>query len=288
MNLYHYTSQTGLLGILRSGGVWATDARFLNDSTEVVHTLGEAKSLVGQIFMDDDYRGAFGFALRDALEKHNDQAVFVTSFSEKPDLLSQWRGYCPGGAGVCVGFAKNEIEEFCDQHGYRFAKCIYEHQTLRDLIGEIVAECEIKLPPPTISRREFDALSSEKAAEFAIESYARLRGGHANVERALLEACDAIAALAPLFKNDGFREEAEWRIVATEPTETTLHFRPGPSYLCPYIEASILEKKSTLQRVIIGPNPNQYRAHASIQMMLSYAGYDEVIVSRSSIPFNNW
>jgi hypothetical protein len=33
--LYQYTDATGLMGILQSGAVWATDARFLNDAAEL-------------------------------------------------------------------------------------------------------------------------------------------------------------------------------------------------------------------------------------------------------------
>jgi hypothetical protein len=117
MNLYHYTSQAGLLGILKSRGVWATDTRFLNDATEIVHTLSVARGMANKMFMDDEYRAAFGSLLGKALYEIENRAVFVTSLSEKPDLLSQWRGYCPGGAGVCVGFDKDGIEEFCQRQG---------------------------------------------------------------------------------------------------------------------------------------------------------------------------
>ena len=32
--LYHYTDLSGFMGIVRSGQIWATDTRFLNDVTE--------------------------------------------------------------------------------------------------------------------------------------------------------------------------------------------------------------------------------------------------------------
>jgi len=38
--------------------------------------------------------------------KHNVDGfkVFVSFFSESADKLSQWRGYCPSGSGICIGF----------------------------------------------------------------------------------------------------------------------------------------------------------------------------------------
>lgn len=290
MNLYHYTSHAGLLGVVSSRSVWATDSRFLNDSTEIVHTLLLAKRIAGHIYMDDDYLAPLAYALRHALGTMENQAVFVTSFSEKPDLLSQWRGYCPGGAGVCIGFDKNEIEQHCSQLGYRLEKCVYEHDALLGRIEEIVHDCFAKLPQPRISRQQYDNLDSREQVEYAINYQSRL--GHipdeSAIDEILADACRKIAMLAPLFKHEGFHEEAEWRIVATEPIGVTLHFRPGPSYLCPYVEVPILKNKSTLRAIILGPNPNHQRAQTSVQMMLSFEEFDDVKVSASSIPFNNW
>ena len=36
--LYHYTTFTGLLGIVRSRSLWASDVRYMNDSAELRHT----------------------------------------------------------------------------------------------------------------------------------------------------------------------------------------------------------------------------------------------------------
>src|SRR4051794_26348792 len=35
--IYHYTPPAGLHGILTGKSIWASDARFLNDTTELVH-----------------------------------------------------------------------------------------------------------------------------------------------------------------------------------------------------------------------------------------------------------
>ena len=35
--LFHYTTATGLLGILGSSTLWASDVRFLNDSQEAIY-----------------------------------------------------------------------------------------------------------------------------------------------------------------------------------------------------------------------------------------------------------
>jgi hypothetical protein len=46
------------------------------------------------------------------LEQVSNIHIFVTSFSEVDDLLSQWRSYCPNGAGYSISFlAKDLIEQ---------------------------------------------------------------------------------------------------------------------------------------------------------------------------------
>src|SRR6266404_158808 len=39
-NLYHYTTQAGLLGIAKDKAIWMTDIRHLNDSTEFEYAMG--------------------------------------------------------------------------------------------------------------------------------------------------------------------------------------------------------------------------------------------------------
>ena len=90
--LYHYTNQHGLLGIFSSKTVWSTNAHFLNDPTEFVHALSFAKS-IANYFFDNDYFEQFGAMLHRHVGKLRREGLYVSSFSEKPDLLSQWRGY---------------------------------------------------------------------------------------------------------------------------------------------------------------------------------------------------
>ncbi len=101
--------------------------------------------------------------------------------------------------------------------------------------------------------------------------------------------CTQISELAPLFKNEGFYEESEWRIIARGPREPVC-FRPSSSYLAPYIELEVLSDTtaSALREVIVGPNPNQHRCESSIKMLLDSCGLGSVQVMTSSLPFNSW
>src|SRR5438045_2830962 len=100
--LYHYTSQEGLLGIIQSSGLFLSDARFVNDASEI--------SYGRDVFVDRlrryiggsaDTRGKtvwkhFTEASRARLEKQWEWSFdhfYVASFCTEGNLLSQWRAY---------------------------------------------------------------------------------------------------------------------------------------------------------------------------------------------------
>ncbi|ARO88754.1 DUF2971 domain-containing protein [Nitrosospira lacus] len=289
--LYHYTSQTGIIGIIQSRSIWATHAMALNDSSEFFHSLSFAREVANGIFEDDGYLSAFGWAVHHSLESVSADDLYLTSFSEKPDLLSQWRGYCPAGAGLCLGFDSNDLETFCERQGYKLEKCIYEHQDQIKQIHDLVERCLNRFPKPPLSRDEYKALTSKEQVNFELDYRLRTSQGPDKLEAdaAVTWLCAEIAKLAPQFKNEGFHEEAEWRIIAKEPKEQ-VKFRASSSYLAPYVGLEILisAANTTLREVIIGPNPNQARCEASVKALLTTTGLDDVELRRSSLPYNNW
>ena len=111
--LYHYTDARGLLGILTSGHLWATEARYLNDASELDYTF--------QLF-DEFVTGAIASSpsvLVEMLQQastvgreawRDDVLCFVACFCEDKDLLSQWRAYAHGVGGYAIGFKRREID----------------------------------------------------------------------------------------------------------------------------------------------------------------------------------
>jgi hypothetical protein len=289
--LFHYTSLGGILGVLRSRSLWATHAYYLNDASEFFHGLDFAKQVAGGILMEDDYLEAFGWAIRHGLESVTADDLYVASFSEKADLLSQWRGYCPPGAGLCLGFEFDCLEEFCQSRGYRLEQCIYEHDQQIQQVESLVTQCFERFPKPAFARSDYEKLNSKGQVNANIDyRLCTLEGpDKPQADAAVDWLCAEISKLAPLFKNEGFHEESEWRIVAKEPREL-VQFRASSSYLAPYIELEMLSgvAVSALREVIVGPNPNQHRCESSIKMLLVSFGLVNVKVKVSPLPFNSW
>jgi hypothetical protein len=108
--LYQYTSLEALVSIVQSKRVWASNIRFLNDHSEslwlrqhVVSILKRKGSSTGQ-----EERMNEIIAMIEAWPPFS---LFVASFTEKPDDLSQWRAYCPPGLGVSIGFSAKCLSE---------------------------------------------------------------------------------------------------------------------------------------------------------------------------------
>jgi hypothetical protein len=104
--LWHYTTGTALIEIIKSGALWFTQISCLNDSAELRHAI----QLLRRVFRER----------RDASAPTREEAVlyeriesgllvdsaptsewFVFSLTEKPNDLSQWRAYGGSEGGYC-------------------------------------------------------------------------------------------------------------------------------------------------------------------------------------------
>lgn len=94
LRFYHYTSIDSFNSIFRSGKVWASDCRYLNDS----HELAKAQEL----FLSK-FEGKTREALSLAFHWHSfSRCHCVFSLSRSPEVLSQWRAYADDGKGVAI------------------------------------------------------------------------------------------------------------------------------------------------------------------------------------------
>jgi len=104
--LFHYTTASGLLGILNHAKIWATDLRFLNDSEELVYSqdvVAEAiRVMENPIDRPDHWAHQLGEAAVETFTRYQgyvldelqsgEFGVYVTCFCESGNLLNQWRG----------------------------------------------------------------------------------------------------------------------------------------------------------------------------------------------------
>ncbi len=288
--LYHYTSLEGLLGIINSQSMWASHCEYLNDSSEYKHALEFAKNFAGFIHYEDEYLSGFAWTLNEALGNMHESHIYISSFSEVPDLLSQWRGYCPKGEGVCIGFNKKLLERFCSDNNLIIKKCIYNHDEQKEKIAWLINTAINEFPKPTLSRKEFEQSSHKEQCRYVIDSqlYVTKGEGHLVANQVLTTLSDSLHELAPYMKNKAFIEESEWRIIAKDP-DTEIYFRTAASHLIPYIVLPMISvHKEIISEIVIGPTANVERSISSIQLLLKRYGINDVVIKKSQVPLNSW
>lgn len=135
--LFHYTDTNGLIGIAEKCEMWATHVRHLNDTAEYFNALDRIKGALIERLKDVTFSSAARTA-HDALKQMRQQDVFVICFSEKGNLLSQWRAYCPRD-GYVIGFAPDDLAPLSRSADTMLSKCVYKARDQDELIQAIAA-----------------------------------------------------------------------------------------------------------------------------------------------------
>jgi hypothetical protein len=314
--LMHYTSLDGLKGIIESDCLWATDASFLNDSSEIAHyfdtRLEVLVSSEERQFAIEQPRDPAelarmirdgGFDASIALEARESTAVirratlstnrpFVLSLSGPSDqrvkqsgLLSQWRGY-GGDGGYALVFDTAKLESIL----HREAE---SHRYSRIFVGQVYYhDIDPDLQPHATS----EVAESEVTVKQGVARL--LRGGTADETEGFY---DAVTALSCLCKHWGFWEEREVRVVllpATEedtdvaaesalPTKEIKTFLRGETEV-PYVElfAHLADRAARrnlpIRRVIVGPHRDSSARAKAVRKLLLDRGIKLKLSNRKS------
>jgi hypothetical protein len=257
--LYHYTSFTGLLGIVKSRMLRASDIRYMNDSAELRHSLDLLQTIVTERINEGTDNPRLLNQLLEWLSHRivSGSMLFGGSFRANGNLLSQWRGYSMHGKGVSLGFDPAHIRSCAERQRFQVGKCLYEAGQQRALIAQIVDAVEIAVRQ-TEENEKPDLRPRDK------EYY----GIFERVEGDLLR-------IASLLKHPSFEEEQEWRIVSpliTDFSDASVHFREGTSMLVPFYEFQLTdgdERCLKLDHVYLGPTSNIELSMNSLELYLA-------------------
>ncbi len=274
--LYHYTSFTGLLGIVGSGALWASDIRYMNDSAELKHTADlirtEITRRIGAGHRKPDLLNQFLDWVTHRIT--NGHMLFAASFRANGNLLSQWRGYSRLGKGVSLGFDPDYILRCAEKQSFQIGKCVYSSKSQERLISQIVDAVEV--------------LAEGHQPDGHIEGRTDVCSYHCifqQIESDLLR-------IAAMLKHPSFREEEEWRIVSpviTDYVEAPVLFRESASMLVPYIEFAFIARNDSpieLEHLFLGPTPNITISMNSLTMFLAKKGIRPAKgISYCQIPF---
>jgi hypothetical protein len=264
--LYHYTSLEALVSIVQSKRLRASAIQFLNDTSEAVRLKEDVVSILRKRTSSSKDQEILK-TLIDALDPGPKQSLFVASLSEKSDLLSQWRAYCPSGRGVSIGFSSDSLGEqwIANPRGDKpfflgapLQKVRYyesAHQGELEQMIDRLLETERKhnggnpskypnfnvlaIVAPLFKGAKFEEGELDEVTRIAADKIIELEG---NPEPKLHLPGSAIATwvflLSPFIKHGAFAEECEWRKVVSKDIRTMpgQQFRTGKSTLIPYVE----------------------------------------------------
>lgn len=272
MQLFHYTDVQAVKSILESESLRLTDVRYLNDSEEMHNGIStiidhlkhevqadrerhEYFSLAAE-YIEEGLVGKAGYGIEN-------RPVFICSFSQAGDLLSQWRAY----GSYAIEFAANQIP-------HELSACLYDDFE--------------KTPHASLA-----ALTSLQV----ISDDMLKNDGH--LDQPSYEAFSTIVGLAATYKHESFSEESEVRIIVGHDVNPEIEdgldvkFRARGDMLIPYVELKF--PLESIRAIHVGPMRDQELAYISLKAFVDKLNLDRFVIDndylhdieviKSSIPY---
>ena len=260
--VFHFTSLSGLIKIIETKKLWATDLRYLNDAQEMDY----GTSLIREELSAFKSRGMVSVTARNLIDEiltTMDSFRFSAAaacFCKDGDHLGQWRGYADRGVGCSIGF---KIGELAGIPKFSIHKVIYNINEQKDAIHKFIEEY--------------------------VNSYCDIYGNKKDQESvdATYRCIFALEYMCATFKHPSFFEENEYRLInSTTDLLDDMKFRAGKNYIVPYIEIDLNSMKEMgIQYLILGPGSDPILAEEGISRFMKLNGCHNVEITRSTIPY---
>ena len=311
-SVFHYTDAAGLLGILSSESLFATDYRYLNDAAEagiirdLIMPILESEiaeitpKLIERKWLDKDFYTEYGElghrmqaeSMYRAVVRATDNVtpVFVLSFCRHDEgsptfqhgLLSQWRGYAATG-GFAIEFDEDQLDALLKTEVEQYAYVALKSDEVRyDNYNALI--------DPKVNKSVAGQMISDIFADRRIDTSEIT--GHKDIDKVV----HTFTTTAPFLKHWGFHEEREYRIIApcirstkipegeTRPAKR-IQFRARNDLIVPYIELFETARQSfPIKSIIVGPHPYQEKQAEAVRMALESEQLD-ANVRLSAIPY---
>jgi hypothetical protein len=289
--LYQYTNIKVLKSIIENQELWATHIKFLNDKKELNHGLDIARNIIKEMKPSYESSGSeYAMSFLKSIEKEkcfekflDDIDLYIICFSEKGDLLSQWRGYGDGYNSVSIGFnTKNfMLNNNYQPHIMRFLhKVEYNENQQKQKMKEYISDmCKILSKAKDIDINDIRFIKLLK-----IQIFPLLR-------------------LASTMKDSSWSEEAEWRLIIIPEICNPIggefvrniqpEFRTKNNYDVPYIKDNPFGdpflnddsfRKEGIKKIILPQSDNFDRAKKYVELLLKNKEFYSVEIEQSKIP----
>lgn len=270
--IYHYTNASGLLGILTSKVLYATDIYMLNDPSELRHAAHKATVAVPHIAVEKSIDRSIRERIAAVVLNRIEEVAhfFACCFSKDGDEIGQWRAYADDGRGYSLGFDTEELEKaFLSEHPEQRSTfpIQYGDEVLRGLAAQTYEPLVSWIGGRDLANRDLD------------------------IQVAAAQISPAIITASLYFKHEDYEPEKEYRFLEITPADKvpTQKFRASGINIVRYLEfpwrTDILQ---ALRTIYIGPAADQVSAARSLQHLLKEIKLEKhVEVRLSDIPYRS-
>lgn len=208
--------------------------------------------------------------------------------STEGDLLSQWRGYAENGTGVAIGFSKEYLEwlefpgVFPRTVDLPLVEVLYDPEQHKEVVFPVFQKIV-----DLVRNGAFNLLEIEGLADTRTQEERRAEG--IAIREITGQAIGASVKLANdvyRLKNIAFKEEKEWRLLATTFNYgfSPYEFRNVGAQIMRYVPVKLTElDRKPIVEVILGPK--QITPPSVIADFLRAKGFDKAKVHQSSATY---
>jgi hypothetical protein len=245
--IYHYTTISGLIGIMTNRKLWASDCRYLNDGAELLYAYKFFLTELEKLKLPPIDDG--GYSVPSSV--FEDFRMFISCFCENGDLLSQWLGY-GANQGYSLGFDLKELRAL--------NKC------------EIIPVQYGILNPSKYFKKELAEapIISNHPAIYAWHASSRILPKLASVKN-------------PAFSEEHeWRLLKKLSVEELKRPNIDLKFRPSKMGPISYLEIDFPAK--CLREIIIGPGGDTDSQRIAVSNIINYYDLHDVKIRTSNIP----
>ena len=197
-HLAHYTRGSAFISICENGELWAGRPNQMNDFKEQFHAIEKflelARKKKGAAISEGEDEVVEYYELLE-----NDDVVdyviaempnYVISLTSEPDLLSQWRAYCPRSGGYSISIPTDHLNAAGNEQAFAIMPCVYKEEEVNVILTEIL--------------------------DLYDEIFRVMIASGVAVPKAYDEIKDSMFGLVAFYgtfiKHESFQEEKEWRL----------------------------------------------------------------------------
>ena len=288
MTLYHYTDIEAVKNILQKNVLWLTHIRFMNDGEELSKGIHYILKKTNDLLANDYGVSKLDILDREIIHSLQEYQIYTCSFcTASNDLLSQWRGY----GNYCIEFDEAVLLEYCNGINSGL-----KAEDKPELGRCDLKECSYdtkknKVSGSTLAQKMYENNQGIVKTMRKEATHKIVRTPHDG-----LQVHNEIVLLASSWKDPGFREEEESRLIAqVNPQErnSEIKYRTRGGMLIPYYELPLPE--NCIKSINIGPHKEQALAKESLEMYIEKLSFhdrdcpinhqNKPVVTTSDIPF---